>query len=324
MVAIVLVAATRSADVLRHCVPRIRKVFPSASITVSTTSDDAETTAMSNALRVDRLTHLDPATLSLNGASYNYAALARSGIGKSTDWIILMRPSVMIDESLGNIDFGTLDKTSLYGVFFSEINKQSDLAQYKCTEPSPSEVREFSPSSEFLLFHESSGHKFEPWSQNTESAVESFAKNFAARYMIQLKLAHLGKVGENSNGRVSKWDETKPRIEPVHASKVADETTPKDLKDPKDPKEAQAKESKESKDPKEAQKELKHKEANDDKETMPSLAGKNDAVEIVQHSSIRREVESQQVIARNAEEVRGFVPKQKPYKNPFAVKLDEL
>ena len=230
----ILYVAYKGADWLRHTLPRSKKAFPASPIVVVTCPDDHATIALAAAFRVTVVT-VDTAILTSNSAAFNYAALARAGQAKlielGADWIITTRSNVVVDESIAAIKFDSLDKLAVYGSFFKEFEKPVDLLRYVSTGPTSEDVRAFMPRSEFLMFHASSGNRFGAWSSNTRDAEIEFTSKFASQFMIQTKLAHLGKLDTDTDVRVSPEYVAKDvhtHVAPVHPGAV--ETSQKEVK----------------------------------------------------------------------------------------------
>jgi hypothetical protein len=217
-----LILANKGADWLRHTLPRTKKAFPSSDVVVVTTSDDQQTIALASAFKTTLVT-VDPTVVTANESKFNYAALVRAGQAKLLDmkaeWIIATRANVVVDESIAAINVSNLDKTAIYGCFFTAFDKPVDLLRYVGSIPSSSDVRNFVPRSEFMMFHTASGNRFGIWSPDTKSGEDEFSSKFTMQYMIQTKLAHLGKLARDSDVRTSpEWvsADKAPHIAPVH------------------------------------------------------------------------------------------------------------
>ena len=74
----VIVVSIDESDFLRASLPRTRRAMPEAKVIVVTTEDDAETKAISSALRV-QVVALPRSELTKNDALFNFAAFARAG-----------------------------------------------------------------------------------------------------------------------------------------------------------------------------------------------------------------------------------------------------
>lgn len=224
--AVILIPSVKCADYLRVSLARVRKILPTARIVLVTTADDSESIAIGNVMRCFQIVTVAADVPRKNGSKYNFAALVRAGQMRIQEkcgpnvWTLLMRPQVLLDESLASVDLNTLDKTAVYSAFFHSLPSGSDVQKYQSEEPTPEEVRLFTPSSSFLLFYGST-NKFGTSSNDTKSAERDFIDRYVGQFMIQTKLGYLGTLFENDDGRVSsRWDEKKPRIEPVHTGAV--------------------------------------------------------------------------------------------------------
>jgi len=227
----VIIVCINESDFLRQTLPRSRRALPDAKFCFVYANEDAETKAICEALRVHSTVSMPLDTLLLNQAKYNVSAFVRTAqlrmkemLQKPT-WTILTRPQVILDASLATLDYDQLDKTNVYGSFFSPILNHTDLLRFQAEEPTAAEVREHVPTREFLLTH--AAKDFPSWSRTATDATEEFLSQFTFQYMLQLKLGHLGELNEDAEGRVSKrWEERhrlsvaptpQVRIAPVHA-----------------------------------------------------------------------------------------------------------
>lgn len=217
-----LILAHKGADWLRHTLPRTKKAFPSSPVVVVTTSDDQQTIALASAFKTVLVT-VEPSVVTANASKFNYAALVRAGQAKLLDmnaeWIVATRANVVVDESIAAINADGLDKTAIYGCFFTAFDKPVDLLRYVGQRPSSSDVRNFVPRSEFMMFHTASGNRFGMWSPDTKTGEDEFSSKFTLQYMIQTKLAHLGTLARDSDVRTSpEWVsvDKAPHIAPVH------------------------------------------------------------------------------------------------------------
>ena len=217
-----LILAHKGADWLRHTLPRTKKAFPASEVVVVTTSDDQQTIALASAFKTVLVT-VDPSVVTANESKFNYAALVRAGQAKLLDmkaeWIIATRANVVVDESIAAINVENLDKKAIYGCFFTAFDKPVDLLRYVGQGPSSSDVRNFVPRSEFMMFHTASGNRFGMWSHDTRTGEDDFSSKFTLQYMIQTKLAHLGTIARDSDVRTSpEWVsvDKAPHIAPVH------------------------------------------------------------------------------------------------------------
>ena len=221
-----LILANKGADWLRHTLPRTKKAFPASEIVVVTTSDDQQTIALASAFKTVLVT-VDPSVVTANESKFNYAALVRAGQAKLLDmkaeWIIATRANVAVDESIAAINVANLDKTAVYGCFFTAFDKPVDLLRYVGQIPSSSDVRNFVPRSEFMMFHTASGNRFGMWSPDTKTGEDDFSSKFTMQYMIQTKLAHLGTLARDTDVRTSpEWvsADKAPHIAPVHPGAI--------------------------------------------------------------------------------------------------------
>lgn len=223
---VVVLAFHDSADVLKETLQKSRASLPSCKFYIATSSEDREIIALCQALALTCI-QFTRDVMAKDGAVFNYAGIARACIAfikndiKRDQWILLTRPQVVLSSNLVDIDLSTLAKDSLYGCGLKEIYTREELAAYNPEVPSASEVRELVPSSEFLLAF-SDPPRFDAGSMDTASAVARYSACFVARYMIHLKLAHLGPLNADSDVRrtLGRWGHvptTKLRIEPVHA-----------------------------------------------------------------------------------------------------------
>ena len=217
-----LILAHKGADWLRHTLPRTKRAFPTAQVVVVTTSDDQQTIALASAFRTVLVT-IDPSIVTANGSKFNYSALVRAGQAKllemKAEWVVATRANVVVDESIAAINVSSLNKTAIYGCFFTAFDKPVDLLRYVGQGPSSADVRNFVPRSEFMMFHVSSGNRFGMWSPDTKTGEDEFSSKFSLQYMIQTKLAHLGTLARDSDVRTSPpWVsvDKAPHIAPVH------------------------------------------------------------------------------------------------------------
>lgn len=215
-----------SADVLKETLQKSRASLPSCKFYIATSSEDREIIALCQALALTCI-QFTRDVMTKDGAVFNYAGIARACIAfikndvKRDQWILLTRPQVVLSSNLVDIDLSTLAKDSLYGCGLKEVYTREELQAYNPEVPSASEVRELVPCSEFLLAY-SDPPRFDAGSLDTASAVTRYSACFVARYMIHLKLAHLGPLNADSDVRrtLGRWGHvptTKLRIEPVHA-----------------------------------------------------------------------------------------------------------
>lgn len=215
-----------SADVLKETLQKSRASLPSCKFYIATSSEDREIIALCQALALTCI-QFTRDVMTKDGAVFNYAGIARACIAfikndvKRDQWILLTRPQVVLNSNLVDIDLSSLAKDSLYGCGLKEIYTREELQAYVPEVPSASEVRELVPCSEFLLAY-SDPPRFDAGSTDTASAVTRYSACFVARYMIHLKLAHLGPINADSDIRrtLGRWGHvptTKLRIEPVHA-----------------------------------------------------------------------------------------------------------
>lgn len=220
MQVVIIVVCVNESDFLRASLPRTRRSMPDAKVILVTVDDDKEAKAIASALRVETV-GVPRAELTKNGALFNFAAFARAGQLAATNaakvpfWMIVTRPHVIIDNSIANLPFTSLERDSVYGCSTQVVKTGADLVKYIVNEPSAEEVRRLAPVESFLMTH-SQGALFPAWSKNTEQALDLFLANFVSKYMIQKKLAHLGDVYRDT--RVcSRWGVTEAvRIAPVH------------------------------------------------------------------------------------------------------------
>jgi len=217
---VVIVVSLNEADFLRASLPRSRRAMPDAKFIVVTSVDDEETKSIAAALRVQVVT-LPKQELSKNSAVFNFSAFARAGQlaaqagSKIPFWMIVTRPHVVIDASLSNLPFLSLERDAVYGCSVMPIKTGADLVKYVVQEPSAGEVRLLSPTETFLMTH-STAPLFPVWSQDTASATDLFLTNFVSKYMIQKKLAFLGDLYRDVRTS-SKWGVVETvRIAPVH------------------------------------------------------------------------------------------------------------
>ena len=246
-----LILAIKGADWLRHTLPRTKKAFPASPIVVVTTSDDQQTIALASAFKTTLVT-VDPSVVTANESKFNYAALVRAGQAKLLDmnaeWIIATRANVAVDESIAAINVANLDKTAVYGCFFTAFDKPVDLLRYVGQIPNSSDVRNFVPRSEFMMFHTASGNRFGMWSADTRTGEDDFSSKFTMQYMIQTKLAHLGTLARDSDVRTSpEWVsvDKAPHIAPVHPGAIENKEAEKRAKEEKAEPKPEVKEVKE-------------------------------------------------------------------------------
>jgi hypothetical protein len=194
--------------------------MPDAKFIVVTTTDDEESKAIATALRVQVVT-LPKADLTKNGAICNFAVFARAGqlaaqtSSKIPFWMIVTRPQVVIDSSLANLPFLSLERDAIYGCSTHCVKTGAELVKYAVQEPSAGEVRTLSPTETFLMTH-SSAPVFPVWSQDMASATDLYLANFVSKYMIQKKLAHLGDLYRDTRPS-ARWGVIETvRIAPVH------------------------------------------------------------------------------------------------------------
>lgn len=239
----VVVVSAYEADFLRVTLPRTRRALPDAKIFVVAPIDDGESQAISTALRAQSLT-VNKDVLTAKDAKFNYAGILRTAQDhilsnlKTPTWVIYTRAQVCLDASLASIDLTTLDQDAVYGCGMKEfVNTAGVMSYTTAEEPSAEEVRSLVPDSQFLLAF-AGGVKFDTWSMATGDAINRFLSYFASKYMIQKKLAHLGPLNADIDGRVSpRWGDprSKVRIAPVHPATTDRKTDEKPV-----PKEAEA------------------------------------------------------------------------------------
>jgi len=217
---VVIVVSINEADFLRASLPRSRRALPDAKFIVVTTDDDVETKSIASALRV-QIVSLPKAELTKNDSLFNFAAFARAGqtaakeASKIPFWMIVTRPQVIMDPSIGNLEFTRLEKDSVYGCATHSVFTGADLVKYIVQEPSAEEVRTLAPDETFLMTH-SESTLFPVWSKDTEEATDLVLTNFVSKYMIQKKLAFLGMPYRDVR-ICPKWGVVEPvRIAPVH------------------------------------------------------------------------------------------------------------
>jgi hypothetical protein len=224
---VAILAFHNTTEILKETLQKSRTSLPSSKFYVATSDQDKELIALCKAVAIPCI-EFTRDVLNKDGAKFNYAGVARAVIAyikndmKIDQWILLTRPQVVLHSSLADIDLLSLAKDSLYGCGLKPIASREELLAYTAPEqPSASEVRELVPNSAFLLAF-SETPKFDAWSVDTHSCVSRYSSHFVASYMIHLKLAYLGTLGEDDDSRVSigRWGfktGTKLRIEPVHA-----------------------------------------------------------------------------------------------------------
>ena len=233
----VIVVCVGEADFLRQTLPRSRRALPDAKFVVVTLTTDTETLTIANAMKVWATVSLPPEVLTKNGAKNNVAALVRAGQLRVAEgfgnkvWTILTRPQVVLDPNIGGIDFASLDTNGVYGSFFHEIHTQTELLRFQLPDVTSAEVREHTPTREFLMYYGSDA-KYPRWADTAAEATDEFVGEFVFQYMLQIKLGHLGGVGDDAEERVTRrWEErarttaAPVRIAPVHpgASQKKDE-----------------------------------------------------------------------------------------------------
>ena len=301
----IVIVSVREADFLRQTLPRCKRNLPDSKFVVVHLSDDAESASISAALKVYSTVSVAPDVLTRNGATFNVSALISAGIQRvretlKDNWIVLTRPQVVLESTIGAFDFRGLDEKACYGSFFEELDNQNALLRFSAKEPTASEVRDANatPSREFLMF------KSQAWPSYSKTAAEGldeFLSKFAFQFMVQLKQAHLGKVGEDAEGRKSqRWDQrhlpnTQPvRIAPVH------------------PGANQQKEAEKKEEKREAKVERQEEKKKDEKVDVNSgISG----------ATPRREVDEQNFIKPKSEAAAELAkaPTKKKAKNPFSV-----
>jgi len=220
----VIIVCIQQSDFLRVTFPRSKRSLPDAKFTVLTSNEDSETITVCNGLQIPVI-QISKELLTFNGAQFNFSALGSyahtyslaSSPANQKPWTLLTRANVVLDAKLAALDFLRMDPQSLYGCGLQSITTTQELVTFQCKEPSPSEVREIVPGVEFLLWK--NGGKFSVWSSCAKEALHDFTKSFETQYIVQLKLAHLGEIGEDVEERKSaRWGEIrKTRVEPVHA-----------------------------------------------------------------------------------------------------------
>jgi hypothetical protein len=215
-----------SADVLKESLQKSRSSLHAVKFYVATSSEDKEIIALCQALALPCIQFTRDVMLK-DGALFNYAGIARACIAyikneqKRDAWVLLTRPQVVLSNALADIDMTSLAKDSLYGCGLKEVFTREELKSFTPEQPSAAEVRELVPTSYFLLAY-SDPPRFDAWSNDTASAVTRYSACFVARYMIHLKLAHLGPINADLDVRrtLGRWGHVpsiKLRIEPVHA-----------------------------------------------------------------------------------------------------------
>lgn len=289
----VLIVCIQESDFLRVTFPRSRRALPLAKFAVATTSDDKDTLSMCAAFRVPTV-QITKDMLTLHGATFNYGALATACVAYANatsqnnekPWYLLTRANVVLDAQLASLELSSLTP-GLYGCGFEQVMTTNELVTFVCKEPSPLEIRSLVPSSQFLLW--TGNAVFPTWSKDCDDAIQGFQKLFPARYIVQLKLAHLGTFGEDVNGRKSpKWGEPRIRVEPVHAGTPNHPSAPPETSNhSSDPPESQKQEAPSSKQPVPAQFKTKFGFFEDD---------------VPEGNSARSEVDKQQNVADNKED----------------------
>ena len=220
----VIIVCIQQSDFLRVTFPRSKRSLPDAKFTVLTSNEDSETITVCNGLQIPVI-QISKELLTFNGAQFNFSALGSyahtyslaSSPANQKPWTLLTRANIVLDAKLAALDFLHMDPQSLYGCGLQSITTTQELVTFQCKEPTPSEVREIVPGVEFLLWK--NGGKFSVWSSCVKEALHDFTKSFETQYIVQLKLAHLGEIGEDVEERKSaRWGEIrKTRVEPVHA-----------------------------------------------------------------------------------------------------------
>jgi hypothetical protein len=223
---VVVIVSVREGDFLRHTLPRSKRALPDSKFVVVHLSDDHETASICSALKVYSTVAVAPDALTRNGAKFNVSALISAGQTRVHEtlrdqWIVLTRPQVVLDASLAALSTSSLDKKNCYGSFFEEVKTQTDLLRFQSKEPSASEVRNATPTRAFLLFYGT--QKWPSWSKSAAEGEDEFLSKFPFQFMIQMKLAYMGSLEEDLEGRESRrWEERhKPtadavKIAPVH------------------------------------------------------------------------------------------------------------
>jgi hypothetical protein len=224
---VAILAFHNSTEILKETLQKSRTSLPSSKFYVATSDQDKEIIALCKAVAIPCI-EFTRDVIKKDNAQFNYAGIARATIAyikndmKVDQWILLTRPQVVLNSALADIDLLSLAKDSLYGCGLKSISNREELMAYTTPEqPSASEVRELVPNSAFLLAY-SETPKFDAWSTDTLSCVSRYTAHFVAKYMIHLKLAYLGVIGQDDDSHVSvvRWgvkSSTKLRIEPVHA-----------------------------------------------------------------------------------------------------------
>jgi hypothetical protein len=217
---VVIVVSINEADFLRATLPRSRRALPDAKFIVVTTDSDTETKSIASALRV-QVVELPKEELTKNDADFNFAAFVRAGqlaakeATKIPFWMIVTRAQVIMDPSIGNLNFTGLEKDSVYGCATHCVHTGPDLVKYIVQEPSAEEVRTLAPDETFLMTY-SEAALFPVWSKDTAEATDTFLTNFVSQYMIQKKLALLGMPYRDAR-ICAKWGVVEQvRIAPVH------------------------------------------------------------------------------------------------------------
>lgn len=248
----VVVVSTYEADFLRVTLPRSRRALPDAKIFVVAPIDDGESQAVATALRAQTLT-VNKDVLTAKDAKFNYAGILRTAQDhilsnvKTPTWVIYTRAQVCLDASLASIDLTTLDQDAIYGCGMKEFGNTAGVMSYTIAEePTAEEVRTLVPESQFLLAF-AGGVRFDTWSLSTGDAVNRFLSHFTSKYMIQKKLAHLGPLHADIDGRTSpRWGDprSKVRIAPVHPATTDRKTEEKPDEKPDSQTESKSTESK--------------------------------------------------------------------------------
>lgn len=299
---VVVIVSVREGDFLRHTLPRSKRALPDAKFVVAHLSDDHETASICSALKVFSTVSLAQDVLTRNGATFNVSALISAAQARVQEtlrdqWIVLTRPQVVLDSSLAALPTSSLEKKNVYGSFFEEIHTQTDLLRFQTREPTAAEVRDATPSRQFLLFHGS--NKWPSWSKTAAEGEDEFLSKFPFQFMVQMKLAHLGSLQDDKEGRTStRWEErNKPadaavKIAPVHAGATQN---------------------------REEKKEPAVKEEEKKKDEGPAVDKSTAGV-------ARREVDAQNMLKPKREETE--LPKAKPTsnsrKNPFKAVVDTV
>jgi hypothetical protein len=224
--AVAVLAFHDSADVLKESLQKSRSSLHAVKFYVATSSEDKEIIALCQALALPCI-QFTRDVITKDSSLFNYAGIARACIAyikneqKRDTWVLLTRPQVVLSNALADIKITSLAKDSLYGCGLKEVFTREELKSFAPEQPSAAEVRELVPNSYFLLAY-SDPPRFDAWSNDTASAVKRYSECFVARYMIHLKLAHLGPLNADLDVRrtLGRWGHVpsiKLRIEPVHA-----------------------------------------------------------------------------------------------------------